>query len=131
MPTLSPPDSAESAPAEASALSSAPATASVTATYEQYVVPSYARSVVLVRGKGSYAWDETGKRYLDFGGGIAVNSLGHAHPAITKALTEQSQTLMHVSNLYYHPWQGKLAERLVKRVNAPAPAGAGKVFFCN
>ncbi|PTX91975.1 aspartate aminotransferase family protein [Verrucomicrobia bacterium LW23] len=133
MPTLSPSDAVESAPVNASspAPGTAPLTSSVKATYEQYVVPSYARSIVLVRGQGSYVWDETGKRYLDFGGGIAVNSLGHAHPAITKALTEQSQTLMHVSNLYYHPWQAQLAERLVKHVAAPAAAGAGKVFFCN
>ncbi|MEZ0298455.1 MAG: aspartate aminotransferase family protein [Candidatus Methylacidiphilales bacterium] len=135
MPTLSPSPASESAPAaDASSLTTAPtppATSSVIATYEQYVVPSYARSIVLVRGKGSYAWDENGKRYLDFGGGIAVSSLGHAHPAMVKALTEQAQTLIHVSNLYYHPWQGKLAEKLVKNVAAPAAAGAGKVFFCN
>jgi acetylornithine/N-succinyldiaminopimelate aminotransferase len=94
-------------------------------TFERYVVPSYARSLVLERGKGIEVWDADGKRYLDFGGGIAVNALGHAHPAITKTLTEQSQQLIHVSNLYYNKWQGQLAEKLVSY------AGSGKVFFCN
>ncbi|MEO6848819.1 MAG: acetylornithine transaminase, partial [Chthoniobacterales bacterium] len=63
--------------------------------------------------------------YLDFGAGIAVCSLGHAHPAITAAVTEQAQKLVHASNLYYTGPQGLLAEELVKRV------GPGKIFFCN
>lgn len=102
-----------------------PAAQSVMREYERYVVPSYARSITLERGKGIEVWDASGKRYLDFGGGIAVNCLGHAHPAITKALTAQSQQLVHVSNLYYHKWQGELAHKLV------AQAGPGKIFFCN
>jgi len=102
-----------------------PAAQAVMREYEKYVVPSYGRSIVLERGKGTEVWDAGGKRYLDFGGGIAVNALGHAHPAITKTLTEQSQKLVHVSNLYYHRWQGELAHKLVAQV------GPGKVFFCN
>jgi acetylornithine/N-succinyldiaminopimelate aminotransferase len=94
--------------------------------FEQNVVPSYARfDLVLERGDGSYVWDVDGKRYLDLAGGIAVSSLGHAHPEITKALTEQSQKLTHVSNLYYNELQGRLAKRIVDLI---AP---GRVFFCN
>ncbi len=60
--------------------------------FDQFVIPSYARfDLVLERGDGSYVWDVDGKRYLDLAGGIAVCSLGHAHPEITKALAEQSQ----------------------------------------
>ena len=95
-------------------------------TFEKFVVPSYARfDLVLERGEGSYVWDVDGKRYLDLAGGIAVCSLGHAHPEITEALTEQSQKLIHVSNLYYNELQGRLAKRIV---NLIAP---GRVFFCN
>jgi acetylornithine/N-succinyldiaminopimelate aminotransferase len=94
--------------------------------FDQYVVPSYARfDLVLERGEGSYVWDVDGKRYLDLAGGIAVCSLGHAHPEITKALTEQSRKLIHVSNLYYNEPQGRLAKRIVDLI---AP---GRVFFCN
>jgi acetylornithine/N-succinyldiaminopimelate aminotransferase len=94
--------------------------------FNKYVVPSYARfDLALARGEGSYVWDVRGKRYLDLGGGIAVNCLGHAHPELTQTLVEQSQRLMHVSNLYYHEPQGRLAQNIVKHL---AP---GKVFFCN
>jgi acetylornithine/N-succinyldiaminopimelate aminotransferase len=94
--------------------------------FERNVVPSYSRfDLVLERGEGSYVWDVNGKRYLDLAGGIAVCSLGHAHPEITKALTEQSKKLIHVSNLYYTEPQGRLARRIVDQI---AP---GRVFFCN
>jgi len=95
-------------------------------TFEKFVVPSYARfDLVLERGKGSYVWDVDEKRYLDLAGGIAVCSLGHAHPEIKEALTEQAQKLIHVSNLYYNELQGRLAKRIVDLI---AP---GRVFFCN
>src|SRR5438128_9580781 len=94
--------------------------------FEKNVVPSYARfDLVLERGEGSYVWDVDGRRYLDLAAGIAVCSLGHAHPEITKALTEQSRKLVHVSNLYYTALQAQLAKRLVDLV------GPGRVFFCN
>ncbi len=94
--------------------------------FTQNVVPTYGRfDLAFSHGAGSHVFDVAGKRYLDFGGGIAVNSLGHAHPAVTEALIEQSKKLIHVSNLYYHEPQGRLAEALVKLI---AP---GKVFFCN
>ena len=94
--------------------------------FDKFVVPSYARfDLVLERGEGSYVWDVDGKRYLDLAGGIAVCSLGHAHPEIAKALTEQSQKLMHISNLYYNELPGRLAKRIVDLI------GPGRMFFCN
>lgn len=100
--------------------------AAVQGLFQQHVVPSYGRfDLVLTHGSGSYVYDLTGKRYLDLGGGIAVNSLGHAHPAVTEALIEQSRKLNHISNLYYHEPQGRLAQSLASRI---AP---GKCFFCN
>ncbi len=100
--------------------------AAVQALFQKNVVPSYGRfDIALSHGSGSVIYDVTGKRYLDFGGGIAVTALGHAHPAITEALIEQSRRLVHVSNLYYHEPQGRLAEAIV---NLIAP---GKVFFSN
>jgi acetylornithine aminotransferase/acetylornithine/N-succinyldiaminopimelate aminotransferase len=94
--------------------------------FSKYVVPSYGRfDLAFTRGSGSHVWDVAGKRYLDLGGGIAVCSLGHGHPEITEALVEQSKQLVHVSNLYYHEPQGRLAQRIVQHI---AP---GKVFFAN
>lgn len=78
-----------------------------------------------VRGEGVYLYDESGKRYLDFGSGIAVTSVGHAHPDWVKAVQEQAATLTHCSNLYGIPGQQKLADRLVEK------AGPGRVLFCN
>jgi acetylornithine/N-succinyldiaminopimelate aminotransferase len=99
---------------------------SVRELFTKNVVPSYGRfEIVLNHGAGSYLFDVAGKRYLDLGSGIAVCCLGHAHPAITEALIEQSKKLIHVSNLYFTEPQGKLAAELVKRI------GAGKVFFAN
>src|SRR5919197_957713 len=100
--------------------------AAIRALFQKNVIPSYARfEVALSHGSGSYLYDVSGRRYLDMGGGIAVCCLGHAHPEITRALTEQSARLVHVSNLYYTEPQGRLAEALVQRL---AP---GKVFFSN
>src|SRR5262245_26139221 len=91
--------------------------AEVRELFAKYVVPSYARfDLAFTRGQGSYLWDVGGKRYLDLGSGIAVCSLGHAHPEISQTLLEQSQRLVHVSNLYYHELQGRLAERVVKHL---------------
>ncbi len=99
---------------------------SIRELFTKNVVPSYGRfELVLSHGVGSHVFDVTGKRYLDLGSGIAVCCLGHAHPAITEALVEQSKKLIHVSNLYFTEPQGRLAAELVKRI------GPGKVFFCN
>jgi acetylornithine/succinyldiaminopimelate/putrescine aminotransferase len=75
-------------------------------------------------------WDEDGKRYLDFGAGIAVTSIGHCHPRVVATMQRQIATLVHTSNLYYTRPQGELAERLVRLTCAP-DAPRGKVFFCN
>jgi acetylornithine aminotransferase/acetylornithine/N-succinyldiaminopimelate aminotransferase len=80
----------------------------------------------LARGKGVRVWDEDGRAYLDFTSGIAVNALGHAHPALREALANQAATLVHTSNLYLTRPQAELARRLTGFVGTP-----GKVFFCN
>ena len=100
--------------------------ANIRELFAKNVVPTYGRfDISFSHGRGSELFDVNGKRYLDLGGGIAVCSLGHAHPAITEALAEQSRRLVHVSNLYYTEQQGRLAAELVNRI---AP---GKMFFCN
>jgi acetylornithine/N-succinyldiaminopimelate aminotransferase len=99
---------------------------SIRELFTKNVVPSYGRfEIVLSHGAGSYLFDVAGKRYLDLGSGIAVCCLGHAHPAITEALVEQSKKLIHVSNLYFTEPQGRLAAEIVKRI------GPGKCFFAN
>ncbi len=90
------------------------------------VLPTYSRApMAFVKGEGSWLIDDQGRRFLDFGGGIAVNILGHAHPALVAALTEQAARLWHTSNLYQIPNQQALADRLV------AATFADTVFFTN
>ncbi|MGH9447606.1 MAG: aspartate aminotransferase family protein, partial [Terriglobia bacterium] len=90
------------------------------------LIPTYERLPVLaVGGEGCCLFDDQGKRYVDFFGGLAVNSLGYAHPEILKVLRDESETLLHVSNLFYHPFQAPLAEKLAKW------AGLDRVFFGN
>src|SRR5271169_3342985 len=80
-----------------------------------YLLQNYARyPLTLHRGKGCYVYDLSGKRYLDMIAGIGVNALGYAHPRITKLIREQAGLLLHTSNLYYHEYQGPLAERLAQ-----------------
>ncbi|HEU6448458.1 MAG TPA: acetylornithine transaminase [Verrucomicrobiae bacterium] len=99
---------------------------SVRDLFSRNVIPSYGRfDLALSHGSGSYVFDVAGKRYLDLGSGIAVNCLGHAHPAIIEALTEQSKKMIHVSNLYYTEPQARLAAEIIKRI------GMGKCFFAN
>ena len=94
--------------------------------YADYVMPTYGRfDLDIERGSGCRVWDFEGREYLDFGAGIAVCSLGHAHPEVTKTVTEQASTLVHTSNLYRTAPQAELARRLVELT------GSGKVFFCN
>jgi len=83
--------------------------------------------ITLVKGKGVEVWDEDGKKYLDFLGGIATNVLGQAHPAIVKAVSKQIEELAHVSNLYIHTPGVELAEKLQDLTNDPT----ARVFFCN
>jgi len=93
---------------------------------KQHLIQTYARSeLVLDRGKGCWVWDMNGKKYLDFVAGLGVNALGHAHPRILRAIREQSRKLIHVSNLYYHAYQGQLAAALSK------VTGMDRAFFCN
>jgi acetylornithine/N-succinyldiaminopimelate aminotransferase len=91
-----------------------------------YYMPVFNRlPLTIVRGQGMYVWDERGRKYLDFVAGIAVNSLGHCHPVLVKAIKKQASRLMHTSNLYYTLPQLRLAEMLVKN------SCLDKVFFCN
>jgi acetylornithine aminotransferase len=83
--------------------------------------------LTLVRGEGAHVWDADGTEYVDFLGGIAVNALGHAHPALVTAVTEQLQTLGHISNFFASEPQIALAEKLLSLLEA----GEGKVFFTN
>ena len=85
-------------------------------------------TAVLVRGEGCYVWDDAGNRYLDFLAGIAVNSLGHAHPVLVDAVSAQVATLAHISNYFASPSQIELAERL-KRISGAGDAG--RVYFGN
>jgi acetylornithine/N-succinyldiaminopimelate aminotransferase len=98
----------------------------IAALTDKYVARTYARTpIALVRGKGTKVWDADGKEYLDFLAGIAVNSLGHCHPAIVRAIREQSQKLLHVSNLYHILPQAELARELCRH------SFADRAFFCN
>lgn len=109
-----------------SATGSGSSAEAVRALFDQYVVPSYSRfDLVFSHGAGCYVWDVTGRRYLDLGAGIAVCCLGHAHPELAEVLATQGRRLWHVSNLYYHEPQGRLAQALVQWL------GPGKVFFAN
>jgi predicted acetylornithine/succinylornithine family transaminase len=93
---------------------------------KQYLFQNYARyPLVLARGKGCHVYDASGKRYLDLIAGIGVNALGHAHPRMMKVIREQAARMIHCSNLYYHEFQGPLAERIAKA------SGLDRVFFCN
>ena len=86
------------------------------------VMGTYARQdIVFERGEGSWLTSTTGERYLDFGSGVAVNALGHAHPHLVAALTSQAQTLWHTSNLYRIAGQETLAERLTAATFAVSP----------
>jgi acetylornithine/N-succinyldiaminopimelate aminotransferase len=90
------------------------------------ILPTYNRAdVAFVRGEGAWLFADDGRRYLDFASGIAVNALGHAHPKLVEALTEQAAKLWHTSNLYRVPGQEKLARRLVEA------SFADTVFFTN
>ena len=99
---------------------------SLSSLYTDYVMPTYGRfDLDIARGAGGRVWDFAGKEYLDFGAGIAVCSLGHAHPEVTAAVTQQAATLVHTSNLYRTEPQALLAKKLVSIMDG------GKVFFCN
>jgi len=92
----------------------------------RHVLQTYKRQpVAFVRGQGARLYDVDGREYLDFVSGIGVTSLGHAHPGLTAAIADQAATLLHTSNLYYHPYQAEAASRLAQLSGLP------RTFFCN
>jgi acetylornithine/N-succinyldiaminopimelate aminotransferase len=104
----------------------APAPAFDSAAFDRCVMPTYGRfPLAIARGEGCRLWDTDGNSYLDFVAGIATCTLGHAHPALVAAVTTQIQSLHHVSNLYYIPQQGDLAQWLTQN------SCADFAFFCN
>ena len=109
---------AESAPGVSGPYDSADFDTSVMTTYGRF-------PIALERGEGCRLWDTEGREYLDFVAGIATCTLGHAHPALIEAVTQQIQKVHHVSNLYYIPEQGKLAKWIIEH------SCAERVFFCN
>ena len=98
----------------------------IQARESQYVLHTYRRQpVAFVRGEGPRLYDVDGREYLDFVSGIGVASLGHAHPGLAAAVADQAATLLHTSNLYYHPFQAEAAARL------STLSGLSRAFFCN
>jgi acetylornithine/N-succinyldiaminopimelate aminotransferase len=98
----------------------------IVARESRHVLQTYKRnSITLVRGQGARLYDAEGREYLDLLSGIGVASLGHGHPALSRAIADQAQSLLHTSNLFYHPLQGELAERLARLSGLP------RAFFCN
>ncbi len=92
----------------------------------RHVLQTYKRQpVAFVRGSGSRLYDVDGREYLDFISGIGVASLGHAHPGLAAVVADQARTLLHTSNLYYHPFQAEAAARLATLSGLP------RAFFCN
>ncbi len=99
---------------------------SIQALESRYVLQTYRRQpVTFVRGEGVRLFDANGREYLDLLSGIGVAALGHAHPGLTRAIADQAKTLLHTSNLFFHPLQGQLAERLANLSGLP------RAFFCN
>jgi acetylornithine/N-succinyldiaminopimelate aminotransferase len=93
---------------------------------EQFLLPTYKRSpIVFTHGRGAYVFDSTGKKYLDFLGGIAVNAIGHAHPRIVKTIRREAARAIHLSNLFHNEFQGPLARKLAEW------SGLDRVFFAN
>src|ERR1044072_5047982 len=92
----------------------------------KHVVQTYRRTpIVLVRGKGVRVYDIEGREYLDLLAGIGVGALGHGHEGLAQAIAEQSREMIHCSNLFFHPLQGQVAERLARL------SGLSRTFFCN
>jgi acetylornithine/N-succinyldiaminopimelate aminotransferase len=110
------------------------ATQRLQARYEAALMPNYGiPPLALARGEGCRVWDADGREYTDLYAGIAVSSLGHAHPALVDAVSRQVATLAHTSNLFLHEGEVALAERLLSLLGASTPAstGGGRVFFAN
>ncbi|MBM3819532.1 MAG: acetylornithine/succinylornithine family transaminase [Acidimicrobiia bacterium] len=98
----------------------------IKARESRHVLQTYRRQpVAFVRGRGAHLYDVDGREYLDFVSGIGVTSLGHAHPGLSAAIADQAATLIHTSNLYFHPFQAEAAARLAQLSKLP------RAFFCN
>src|SRR3954464_11853160 len=103
-----------------------PDQAALVAVAEQHLYPNYRQPpIVFVRGKGCEVWDKAGKRYLDLAAGVAVSSVGHAHPRYVAAIAEQASRLAHMSNYFYNEPNILLAAELCRRT------GLDRAFFCN
>jgi len=112
--------------ARATAKAAVKAAAAARRAESRHLMNTYKRpEVTFTRGQGCYLYDERGRRYLDFLGGIAVNALGHAHPRIVRTIRRQAARAVHLSNLYHNEFQGPLAEKLAKW------SGLDRVFFSN
>jgi len=94
---------------------------------KQHLMPTYAPGIALVEGSGATVWDAEGNEYLDFVSGIAVTNIGHCHPKMVRAVQDQVEKLVHVSNLYYNEKQPQLAKALAEHSSLPV----AKCFFCN
>ncbi len=109
-----------------SSVADSPTLADVRALEERHILQIYRRAgVAFVRGAGARLYDTENKEYLDFISGIGVTSLGHAHPGLAAAIAQQAKELLHCSNLYFHPLQGRVAERLASLTGLP------RAFLCN
>ncbi|KAK9767676.1 acetylornithine aminotransferase [Basidiobolus ranarum] len=109
-----------------------PKTHEILAEASQYILNTYNRpSLVFTHGKGCYLYDQGNRRYLDFSAGIAVNALGHSDEEVSRVLAEQSSQLVHISNLFHHPWGGELAKVLVESTRETGAFQASKVFLAN
>lgn len=102
-------------------------TAEIAETQKKYLIPTYAPAVALVEGSGTSVWDAEGNEYLDFVSGIAVTNIGHCHPKMVRAVQDQVEKLVHVSNLFYNEKQPQLAKALSEHSGLPG----AKCFFCN
>ena len=102
-------------------------TEEIAALQHEYLMPTYAPGIALVEGTGTSVWDAEGKEYLDFVSGIAVTNIGHCHPKMVRAVQDQVETLVHVSNLFYNDKQPRLAQKLSEHSGMPG----AKCFFCN
>ena len=106
--------------------SSTSALEEIQAREARHVLQTYRRNpVTFVRGQGVRLYDSEGREYFDLLSGIGVASLGHAHPGLARAIADQAQQLLHTSNLFFHPLQGQVAEKL------SAMSGLPRAFFCN
>lgn len=108
-------------------------TADIISSHDSYRLPYYFRQpFLIVEGKGSYVWDSSGQKYLDFTAGIVVNALGHCETNVATLIAEQANTLIHISNDFHSPWSSTLAKSIIRttREDGGMPT-ASRIFLCN